>query len=156
VEKNGTAKIICLNCKCSRSVDFSKYKKVSKAVKVRVKCKCVCTQVALLERRNRRRKSTNLKGIYKPKLVGRNIDQELIEVKNLSADGIRFRFVDNNKYEFKPNDELLVEFSLNEMSESPIRKEVKIKGLNMPFISAQFKNKSSLKEDLLLKIFLYE
>ena len=127
VEKNGTAKIICLNCKCSKSVDFSKYKKVSKAVKVRVKCKCGCTQVALLERRDRRRKSTNLKGIYIPKFVGGNINQELIEVKNLSADGIRFRFVDDNKYEFKPGDEILVEISLNEMPESLIRKEAKIK-----------------------------
>ena len=156
VEKNKTAKIICLNCKCSKSVDFSKYKKVSKAVKVRVKCKCGCTQVALLERRDRRRKSTNLKGIYIPKFVGGNINQELIEVKNLSADGIRFRFVDDNKYEFKTGDEILVEIGLNEMPESLIRKEAKIKSFNMPFISAQFKNKSSLREDLLLKIFLYE
>jgi hypothetical protein len=156
VGKKWTTKIICPNCKCSRFVNFSKYKKLARTVKVRIKCKCGYAQVALLERRDRHRKPTNLKGIYISKLVGRNIDQESIEVKNLSVDGIRFKFMDNHKYEFKPGDELLVEFSLNEKPGSLIRKEAIIKSFNRPSISAQFKNKNSFNENLFLKIFLYE
>lgn len=155
MEKNWTTKIICPDCRCSRSVDVSAYKKLAKAVKVRIKCKCGHSQVALLERRHRHRKPTSLKGNYIPKLFDKKIHREEIEVKNLSSSGIRFKFIDNGKYEFKPGDELLVEFSLNKMPGSLIRKEVIIKGFNMPFISAEFKNKNSFNEELFFKIFLY-
>jgi hypothetical protein len=155
VEKNWTIKIICPNCKCSRFVDVSEYKKLAIAVKVRIKCKCGYTEVALLERRGGHRKPTNLKGSYIPKLVGKKIHREEIEVKNLSADGIRFKFVDNHVYNFKPGDELLVEFSLNEMPGSLIRQELIIKSFNKPFISAEFKDKIFFNKNLLFKIFLY-
>ena len=156
VGKNWTTKIICPNCKCYRFVNVSEYKKVEKDVKVRIKCKCGYAQVALLERRHRHRKATSLKGNYIPKLFDKKIHREKIEVKNLSASGIRFKFIDNHKNKFKPGDELLIEFSLNEMPGSLIRKEVIIKGFNKPFISAEFKNKNSFKKDLCFKIFLYE
>ena len=90
------------------------------------------------------------------KLVGKKIHREEIEVKNLSVSGIRFKFIDNHKYKFKPGDELLVEFSLNEMPGSLIREEVIIKGFNRPFISAEFKDKIFFNKDLCFKIFLYE
>lgn len=155
VEKNLTTKIICPNCRCSRIVDVSEYKKLAKAVKVRIKCKCGYAQVALLERRDRHRKTTSLKGSYIPKLVGKKIHREEIEVKNLSVSGIRFKFINNHKYKFKPGDELLVGFSLNEMPGSLIREEVIIKGFNRPFISAEFKDKIFFNKDLCFKIFLY-
>jgi hypothetical protein len=156
VEKNGTTKIICPDCKCSRVVDVSRYKKLAKAVKVRIKCKCGYAQVALLERRDRHRKPTNLKGSYIPNLVGKKIDGQEIEVENLSADGIRFKFVDNHKYKFRPGDKILVEFSLNEMPGSLIRKEVIIKSFKEPFISAEFEDKNFFNKNLCFKIFLYE
>jgi hypothetical protein len=155
-EKNGTTKIICPDCKCSRVVDVSEYKKLAKAVKVRIKCKCGYAQAALLERRDRHRKPTKLKGSYIPNFVGTKIDREEIEVINLSADGVRFKFINNHKYKFKPGDELLVEFSLNEMPGSLKRKEVIIKSFNKPFISAVFKDKNFFNKDLCFKIFLYE
>jgi hypothetical protein len=155
VEKNWTTKIICPNCRCSRFVDVSEYKKLAKAVKVRIKCKCGYAQVVLLERRHRHRKPTSLKGNYIPKLFDKRMHREEIEVKNLSSSGIRFKFIDNHKYKFKPGDELLVEFYFNEIPGSLIRKEVIIKSFNKPFISAEFKNKNSFNKELFFKIFLY-
>lgn len=155
VEKNLTTKIFCPNCKYSRSVDVSAYNKLARAVKVRIKCKCGYTYVASLERRDRHRKATNLKGSYIPKLAGKKIHKGKIEVKNLSVNGILFKFIDNHKYKFKPGDELLVEFSLNEMPGSAIRKEVLIKGVNWPFISAEFKDENLFNKELIFKIFLY-
>jgi hypothetical protein len=156
VEKKETIKIICPDCKCSRIVDVSEYKNLAKAVKVRIKCKCGYAHVALLERRDRFRKPTKLKGSYLPNLVVTKIDRKEIEVINLSANGIRFKFVDNSKYKFRQGDKLLVEFSLNEMPNSLFRKEVIIKSFKEPFISAEFEDKNFFNKDLCFKIFLYE
>ena len=154
VEKNWTTKFICPKCELSRIVDVSESRKLQKAVRVGIKCKCGYTQVALLERRDRQRKATNLKGSYIHKLVGKKIERKSIEVKNLSMRGIRFKFVGTHKHDFKAGDEIFVEFRFSEMPRSLTRQKVIIKSFYKSFISAEFKDKDCYKNDFGFKIFI--
>ena len=108
-----------------------------------------------MERREKFRKSTNLFGSILNNFSDKKVLLNKINIVNLSVNGIRFRLVDEPRFVFKPGDELLVKFMLNEQNQALIERELFIRSYNNPFISAEFKE-GDCNDPICFRIFLFE
>jgi hypothetical protein len=126
----------CPKCARSKTVDVSQYAALDKMVTVNVKCPCGHAYKAILEKRKQYRKETNLPGTYIHFIDGQPRDRGLMTVKDLSTTGMKLQL--NVKQNFAIGDQLQVEFHLNDVHRTLIKKTVIIRNQREQFIGAEF------------------
>ncbi len=126
----------CRQCARTKTVDVSNYATIDKMVKVNVKCPCGHAYKAILEKRKQYRKETNLAGTYIHFIDGQPRDRGLMTVKDISTSGMKLQL--NVKQNFAIGDQLQVEFHLNDIHRTLIKKTVIIRNQREQFIGAEF------------------
>ena len=118
----------CPQCARSKTLD--------KMITVNVKCPCGHAYKAILEKRKKYRKDTNLPGTYIHFIDGQPRDRGLMTVKDLSTSGMKLQL--NVKQNFAIGDQLQVEFHLNDTHRTLIKKTVIIRNQREQFIGTEF------------------
>ena len=126
----------CPKCARTKTVDVSKYAALDKMITVNVKCPCGHAYKAILEKRKQYRKETNLPGTYIHFIDGQPRDRGLMTVKDISTTGMKLQL--NVKQNFAIGDQLQVEFHLNDVHRTLIKKTVIIRNQREQFIGAEF------------------
>ena len=126
----------CPQCARSKTVDVSKHSTLDKMITVNVKCPCGHAYKAILEKRKKYRKDTNLPGTYIHFIDGQPRDRGLMTVKDLSTSGMKLQL--NVKQNFAIGDQLQVEFHLNDTHRTLIKKTVIIRNQREQFIGTEF------------------
>jgi hypothetical protein len=132
INSDQTATFVCPQCQKPSLKDVSKYIQRNDYTKLKVTCKCGHQYKAQLEKRKKFRKETNLDGIYRYTI--KTPDNKISEgagkmtVTNLSFTGIRVKV--NAPPRFVVGGKLTVEFKLNDVNQSLIRKEVIVQNIN--------------------------
>ena len=121
------ATFICPKCDKSKRVDVSQYANLDKVVKVKVKCPCGYAYTSILEKRKKYRRETNLHGLYVRIVDGKEMARGLMTVKDLSTTGMKLHI--NGKHGCEVGDVLKVEFHLDDIQRSLIRKKVIIRNI---------------------------
>jgi len=130
------ATFVCPKCQRSKTVNVSQYAKIEKIITVNVKCPCGYTYKAILEKRKRYRKATNLAGSYTQIVDGRELYGGLMTVKDLSTTGMKLQI--NADHDCTVGDLIRVEFHLNDTQRTFISKKVIIRNINGAYIGTQF------------------
>lgn len=130
------ATISCPKCNRSKTVDVSKYANIDKIVKINVKCPCGHAYKAILEKRKKYRKETDLAGTFIHFIDGKPKTRGLMTVKDLSTSGLKLQL--NVKQNFAIGDHMQVEFHLNDAHRTLIKKTVIIRNQREQFIGAEF------------------
>lgn len=133
VGANGLATFICLNCGEVQKEQAQVYMGTKGPVKIQ--CKCGNDFDVEIEFRGLYRKGTGLDGIYlnvsNPNNWGKMI------VKNLSMQGCKFETLTANL--LNPEEEIKIEFYLNNAKNSLIRKRAIVRYVNKRYIGCEFK-----------------
>ena len=126
----------CPKCGRAKTVDVSKYAALDKMITIKVKCPCGHAYKAIVEKRKQYRKETNLPGTYIHFIDGQPRDRGLMTVKDLSTTGMKLQL--NVKQNFAIGDQLQVEFHLNDVHRTLIKKTVIIRNQREQFIGVEF------------------
>lgn len=128
------ATFICPKCGRTKNQDVSKYKQITKAVRIKCKCPCGHSHIVILERRKFKRRKTRIPGEY---IWGKLKKRDKMIIKDLSCIGLRFEQIEVR--DIKVGDTLTVEFKLDETDDSTlIKKEVIVKNVSGRDIGAAF------------------
>jgi hypothetical protein len=130
------ATFICAQCQKSKTVDVSKYASLDKVVKVKVTCPCGYRYTAILEKRKKYRKQTNLPGTFVRLVDGRRVGGGLMIVKDLSTSGLKIHT--NAQHNCTVGDAVLVEFTLDDTHRTSIRKKVLVRNVQGKYIGTEF------------------
>ena len=130
------ATFICPICQKSKTVDVSKYASLDKIVKVKVTCPCGYAYTSILEKRKKYRKETNLPGSFVHFVDGRQVGGGLMNVKDLSTSGLKIHT--NVQHSCTVGDVVLVEFSLDDVHRTLIKKKVIVRNVIGQNIGTEF------------------
>ncbi|MCP3871538.1 MAG: PilZ domain-containing protein [Desulfobacteraceae bacterium] len=131
ISKTGKANFVCPECGKAQQMDVSKFAKAAKEVKL--KCKCTCQHVfsVILERRMSQRKTVDFSGNLI--LEGENYP---IKVTDISRCGLKIRT--KEPLALNLEDQIIVDFILDDSGHSKISKQVVVKKINETNIGAEF------------------
>ena len=135
------ATFICPKCSWSKTVSVAEYLRLDKEIKLKIHCKCGHTYIVKVDRRKLFRKPTDLYGTYiKTALSGSYVQEKTgvygeVTVTNLSCEGIGIRI--SEKQNLKINDQVSVEFHLDDGNHSRIQKKA-IVNTTVPTLFEQF------------------
>jgi hypothetical protein len=136
VSLEGMATFVCPKCEKLIRTDVSKYGQLKLAVRLRAKCACGYSYSVDLERRQYCRAAVNLPGVVWRIVERKKTDRTLMVVTDLSRVGIKLRV--GRTELFKPDDAIYVEFMLNDISRSTIRKEAVVRAASGLGVRAEF------------------
>lgn len=136
VTSDHKATLTCPECNRSKIIDASPYVKLSGTVKIRVKCPCGYRQPFELERRRHFRKTVNFLGSFSGTTEGRHRDGGRMVVRDLSRAGLKMLLNENSS--LRIGDKILVEFQLDDLKGSSIRKESVVRRINGFDLAAEF------------------
>jgi hypothetical protein len=136
-----TAVFECPQCKNSRSVDVSKFKKIEKEVKIKVNCPCGHSYRVVLERRRHYRKTVNLAGSYLFLIPGDQAKKKMLTVTDVSRSGLKIKV--SEKPDFAVGDKIFVEFHLDDNKRSLIKKETIVRTIRQLQIGLEFSSTDS-------------
>ncbi len=116
----------CPACRQPRVVRVADHKKLETADKLRVTCRhCGHKYPVLIERRRQYRKAVNFSGTYTHYVNGKPMGKGFMRVVDLSRTGLKLKM--NEKGGFGYGDKLQIEFRLDDLNHSLVKKEVEIK-----------------------------
>ena len=132
VRPDNTAVLTCPKCGHQRTINIDSFKEHKSTLKV--KCGCQNVFTVNLEFRKRVRKRTHLRGTY----VNHSQDEIRgnLVVTNVSVSGLEFTSVDVAN--FKIDDELTIEFTLDDEHLSQIRKGAIVRGIRTKSVGCEF------------------
>lgn len=132
--KSGKANFSCPECGKGRQLDVSRFSDVKKEVKL--KCTCVCKHVfsIILERRQHIRKSVDFGG----NLTFNNKTYP-VKIVNISRLGLLIRT--RNILEINIDDNLVVRFTLDDVGNSTVTKQVIVKKIHKTDIGVEFSSR---------------
>jgi hypothetical protein len=130
------ATFICPQCQKSKTVNVSQYGGLDKIVRVHVKCPCGYAYTAILEKRKKYRKETNLPGSYEHFADGRKVDRGLMTVKDVSTTGMKLKM--STHHRCTVGDLIRVEFHLDDTHRTLITKKVIVRNIKGPEIGTEF------------------
>ncbi len=134
--KDDKAAFTCPKCNKSRLMDVSRFKNVNKAsIKVKVKCPCGHQYSIILERRKEIRKEVAFIGTYTAVEKGVDVVGR-ITVKDLSRSGLRFKT--HLPRQFEVNEELLLEFELDDREQSQVKRKVIVRSQHGDSVGVSF------------------
>jgi hypothetical protein len=130
---NGTVIFVCQNCGDLQKEKAAIYKNVKGPITIQ--CKCGNTYDVQIEFRNSYRKEENLEGRYS---TLSNPDKwAKMVVKNISLEGCGFETMASNL--LQPDEEIKVEFKLNDIKTSQIKKRAVVRSVQGCYVGCQFK-----------------
>jgi len=153
--RNGNIDFVCPQCAFSKSVNVERFLLRDKGAQVKIRCKCRNLQSVLLDRRNSRRKPTDLQGRYFFTPKDRPITDGEISIKDLSYAGVGFHLPSGSNGEFWAGDVLRVQFKLFPNASFLIKKEAVIRQIKDARVNAFFREPLKNEDDFLLKLFFY-
>ncbi|WP_373501655.1 PilZ domain-containing protein [Desulfococcus sp.] len=133
LEDDRTAVFKCPQCNLVKSMDVGQYSKLDRFIRFTARCVCGHSFKVVLERRKFYRKKVKLAGKCSLKSGSRDFS---IVVKDLSRQGLGFEVF--GRTPFKVGDLLMVEFKLDNDSQTVIRKEVKVQLITGETVGAAF------------------
>lgn len=125
ISSSDMATFICPKCEKTKTVDVSKYARITQSVRVKSTCPCGHTWTSVLEKRRQYRKDVNFAGKYVLIVDGNEVDKGVMVVSNLSTTGIQLKL--NVRRKFNIDDLLRVEFNLDDARRTHIVKDVIVK-----------------------------
>ena len=123
-----TAVFTCPICRNSKTADVSKIVNFEKTLKIKVNCTCGHSFTSLLERRKYYRKEINLTGSFVRFVSGKAASRGNMVLKDLSLTGMKLEVFGNHN--FSEGDILEVEFRLDDVKKTRIKKKVVIRNIN--------------------------
>ena len=132
-----TATFICQECKKIKTVDVSYYIKLDKKIFVDAKCPCGNKFRAFLNKRTQFRKETNLTGTYSNISQSNQVSVGAMTVCDLSMTGMQLKL--NADKNLSIGDILNIEFFLDDIHRSFIKKTVIVQNTRPPYIGVEFK-----------------
>ncbi len=142
VRSDNTAVINCPHCCRQETVPVGSRKGSKSCLKIKCGCKNIFT--VSLDFRKRARKRTNLRGTYIK--LSQKKNRSNIVVKNISVTGLEFSNLDV-LHTFKIDDELTVEFNLDDEHRSLITKDVIVRDVRKKSIGCEFERFGELAFD---------
>jgi hypothetical protein len=124
VSPDGMATFICPECGIAKQESVQMYQGHKGPIKV--ECPCANVYEVQLEFRRFYRKETNLKGMYIRASQPR--DRGQLVIKDLSLGGCRCETWE--RFTLVPNEEIKLEFTLDDLRHSPIKKNAVVVHLN--------------------------
>lgn len=155
IVKNGNIDFLCPQCAFSKLVNVERFLKRNKEVQVKIRCKCHNLQTVILDRRNDRRKPTDIQGRYFFTPKDSPITDGEISIKDLSYNGLGFDLLSASIGAFGAGDVLRVQFKLFPTASFLIKKEAVVRQMNDLRINAIFQEPLKNEDDFLLKLFFY-
>jgi len=153
--KNGSIDFVCPQCAFSKLVNVERFLQRNKEVQVKIRCKCYNFQTVILDRRNDRRKPTDIQGRYFFTPKDRPITDGEISIRDLSCAGLGFDLLSASNGAFEAGDVLRVQFKLFPTASFLIKKEAVVRQMNDLRINATFREPLKNEDDFLLKLFFY-
>jgi hypothetical protein len=153
--KNGSINFVCPQCAFSKAVNVERFLHINKKVQAKIRCKCHSLQSVLLDRRNDRRKPTDIPGRYFFIPKDRPVTDGEISIKDLSYAGMGFHLLSASNGTFGAGDVLRLQFKLFPNASFLIKKEAVIRQMNDLRINASFHEPLKNEDDFLLKLFFY-
>ncbi len=141
VRPDNTAVITCPDCGRQKTAPVASFKGIKSSIKI--KCACKNTFTVDLEFRKRVRKSTNLRGTYLNH--SQKNSRGALVVKNISVNGLEFSSID--VHNFKVDDELTIEFTLDDEQRSEIKKHVIVRDARKNSIGCEFERSGEFAFD---------
>lgn len=141
-----TAKFICPHCQRFKIVDVTNYVHIDRKIKVNVKCPCGNEFKSILEKRVQYRKETNLVGMFRHMDGRKEVGCGLITVCDLSTTGMKLKVDDD--FKFSLDDNLVIEFHLDDNHRSLIKKRVIVRNINYPYVGTEFSSTEILDKAL--------
>jgi len=123
-------------CQFSKTVDVSKFMKSVKKVKINVKCPCGHAFKSLLERRKQYRKEINLTGSFVHFVANKPAGDRNMRVRDLSLTGEKLEVYEN--FHFSEGVILEIEFRLDDLKKTPIKRKVVIRNIQNSYLGAEF------------------
>lgn len=173
VNSENISVIKCPECDTSKTVDMSKYVAIDDVIRFTARCKCGHSYKAVLDKRNKLRKKTNLSGAYTNLSPGKEGQKGQITVLDVSRSGLKTKVsqmrlkikdhdfsagtpqkatfghkVQASSDDLNVGDILMVEFQLDNPKRSMVSKEVAIRWVDMPYIGVEFTTIPKFDADL--------
>jgi hypothetical protein len=143
VRENNTATLICPTCGAIKHIAAEKYRYGRHTMNVRCRCQQVFT--LLLDFRRHYRKQTSLPGTYEIISEG-GVGGGIIHINNISRGGIGFSV--SGLHRIEKDQELHVEFQLNDKKKTTLKKRVVVKSVQQNAIGCQFKDTIEMERAL--------
>ena len=141
VRPDNTAVITCPYCGTQKTVPVDSYRGSKSSLKIKCGCKNIFT--VNLEFRKKIRKRTNLRGTYNNH--SQRGHRGNIVIKNISVSGLEFSSMD--VHNIKVEDELTIEFSLDNEQRSEIIKDVIVKDVRKNSVGCEFEKSGEFAFD---------
>ena len=132
IRPDNTAAITCPQCGRQKNLHVDSLK--GHKSKIKIKCSCKNIFTVTLEFRHRVRKLTNLRGTCINHSQKDN--RSNIKVRNISVSGLEFSSLDASN--FKIDDELTLQFTLDDEHRSEIRKEATVRDVRTNSVGCEF------------------
>lgn len=143
VRENNTATLICPACGAIKHIAAEKFRFGRHTINVRCRCQQLFT--VLLDFRRHYRKQTSLPGTYEIISEG-GIGDGIIHINNISRSGVGFTV--SGLHHIEKDQELLVEFQLNDKRKTTLKKRVQVKSVRQNVIGCQFKDNAEMERAL--------
>jgi hypothetical protein len=140
--ESNTATFICPQCKKSKTVDVSKFSLTSRTVKINSTCSCGHKWTTVLDKRRLYRKTVNLIGVYDHIRDGKVVDRGGMKVLDLSFSGVKMKL--NVERDLQVGENFRLEFHLDDVKHTLIKKEVIVRNVSGVYIGATFKSTEAL------------
>jgi len=173
VNSENMAVIVCPKCDTSKPVDMSKYIAIDDVIRFTARCKCGYSYKAVLNKRDKLRKKTNLSGDYTNLSPGKEGQKGQMTVLDVSRSGLKTKIsqmrlkikdhdfsgrtagkdifdhkIQTSSQDLHVGNILLVEFQLDNAKRSMVSKEVIIRWIDMPYIGVEFTSIPEFDADL--------
>ena len=129
-----TAEIVCPECGRKKIFQLSGFPIRDKKVKVRCRCKCGHVYSVYLQKQNDEKHQAHFAGTYVTRGENRSIGKMI--VKKISAKGLMLKT--NIGDNLMPGLKMVLEFVLDDVKQSIVRKEVVVRACHGRYLSADF------------------
>ncbi|MCP3942806.1 MAG: hypothetical protein GY710_15155 [Desulfobacteraceae bacterium] len=129
-----TARLICPECQRTTILQLSEYKLIKRHTRVKYKCSCGHTYIAILEQKAGHRQDTKLAGTFSTRGDIRCSGKMII--KRLNNKGITLKT--NLEQKILPGLNLMLEFVLDDVKQSIVKKQVRVLAKNGRYLTAAF------------------
>jgi hypothetical protein len=172
VNSENIAVITCPKCNTSKPADMSKYIAIDGLIRFTTSCKCGHSWNAILDKRDKLRKKTNLSGSYTTLTPGKEGMKGVMNILDISRSGIKAKInrmrlkvkdhdlslgakeptfdyeIQDSSDDLDVDDIILVDFELDNVKRSRVSREAVIRWVDLPYVGVEFTSTPILDADL--------
>lgn len=134
IDNLDTARLVCPECERNNILQLSGYNLIKRQTRVKYKCNCGHTYIALLKKKPIPPQDTMLAGTFtseeKLGCSGKMI------IKRLNSRGLTLKT--NIDQKVLPGGNLMLEFVLDDVKQSIVKKQVRVLAMNGRYLTAEF------------------